>query len=166
MQENFTHFDQQGRAKMVDVSAKSLTVREAQARGSVKMAAATVELIKAGRLAKGDVLAVAQVAAIMAVKETSRLIPLTHPLPISGVEVDFALNAKQGEIEACVNVKTTAPTGVEMEALTGVTAALLTIYDMTKAVDKEMTLDNIRLVEKKGGRSGHYQREGEKPWVR
>lgn len=164
MGQEFSHFDHQGRGKMVDISAKEITNRVAQARGTIKMQMETLELISQGKLTKGDVLAVAQVAAVMAVKEASRLIPLAHTLPISGVEVDFNLQAKTGEIEVCVTVKTTGQTGVEMEALTGVSVALLTIYDMAKAVDKQMVLDNIRLVEKWGGRSGHYWREGERQW--
>ena len=110
-------------------------------------------------MAKGDVLAVAQVAAIMAVKETGRLIPMAHPLPITGTAVDFHLSETESKIEIGVRVKVNGPTGVEMEALTGVAAAALTIYDMCKAVDKEMVIQNIRLMEKKGGRSGHYRRE-------
>lgn len=164
MGQDFSHFDQQGRAKMVDISTKEITNRMAEARGTIKMQQETLELIREGSMAKGDVLAVAQVAAVMAVKETSRLIPMTHPLAISGVEVDFNLWANTGEVEACVTVKTTGRTGVEMEALTGVSVALLTIYDMAKAVDKNMVLGNIRLVEKAGGRSGHYLREGEGSW--
>lgn len=154
-----THFDRAGRARMVDVSAKEQTIREAYARGEIVLAPATLSRIREGSLAKGDVLGVAQVAAVMAVKETGRLIPMCHPLNISGVEVDFTLNDEQSTVEIGVRVKLTGQTGVEMEALTGVGVAALTIYDMCKAADKTMVIQNIRLVEKKGGRSGHYCRE-------
>ncbi len=155
-----THFDQSGRPKMVDVSAKNQTIREAYARGEIIMHPETLKQVMAGTMAKGDVLGVAQVAAVMAVKETGRLIPMAHPLGISGVEVDF--NPQKGDparIEIGVRVKLAGQTGVEMEALTGVSIAALTIYDMCKAIDKNMTITNIRLIEKKGGRSGHYRRE-------
>ncbi len=157
---NLTHFDHSGRPRMVDVSAKEQSLREAYACGEISMAAETLAMVKAGRMAKGDVLAVAQVAAIMAVKETGRLIPMAHPLGISGVEVDFkTVQTPEPKIEIGVRVKLTGQTGVEMEALTGVSLAALTIYDMCKAVDKNMVIRNIRLMEKKGGRSGHYRRE-------
>ena len=156
-------FDASGRPRMVDISAKGETMREAYARGEIVMAPSTLAQVKAGTMAKGDVLAVAQVAAIMAVKETGRLIPMAHPLGVSGVEVDFNLE-EENKIEIGVRVKLIGRTGVEMEALTGVSVAALTIYDMCKAVDKSMVIQNIRLVEKKGGRSGHYRREGEKTW--
>ncbi len=156
---NLTHFDNSGRPRMVDVSAKEPSLREACAGGEVKMAAKTLRLVKAGHMAKGDVLAVAQVAAVMAVKETGRLIPMAHPLDISGVDVNFeTVENPEPKIEIRVRVKLTGQTGVEMEALTGVSIAALTIYDMCKAVDKNMTIQNIRLLEKKGGRSGHYCR--------
>ncbi|MBM4236573.1 MAG: cyclic pyranopterin monophosphate synthase MoaC [Firmicutes bacterium] len=159
-EKNLTHFDHSGRPRMVDVSAKEQSLREAYACGEITMAAETLELVKGGRMAKGDVLAVAQVAAVMAVKETGRLIPMAHPLGISGVEVDFKLTAEpEPKIEIGVWVKLTGQTGVEMEALTGVSIAALTIYDMCKAVDKNMVIKNIRLMQKKGGRSGHYRRE-------
>lgn len=154
-----THFDQAGRPKMVDVSEKNETVREAYARGEIIMGSETLSLVISGRMAKGDVLSVAQVAAVMAVKETGRLIPMAHPLGVSGVEVYFNPVEKESKIEIGVRVKLTGQTGVEMEALTGVSVAALTIYDMCKAIDKEMVIQNIRLVEKKGGRSGHYRRE-------
>lgn len=157
--DSLTHFDTYGRARMVDVSAKPETIREAYAKGEIVMAPPTLERIKEGSLAKGDVLGVAQVAAIMAVKETSRLIPMAHPLPISGVEVEFNLQPESNLVEIGVKVRVTGQTGVEMEALTGVSAAALTIYDMCKAVDKGMIIQNIRLLEKKGGRSGHWRRE-------
>lgn len=157
--EHLTHFDEGGRARMVDVTAKAATVREAAARGEIRMERRTLELVKAGRMAKGDVLAVAQVAAVTGVKETARLIPLCHPLPIGAVSAEFTIEEEAGKIEAVVTVKLTGQTGVEMEALTGVSAALLTIYDMCKAADKNMVIGNIHLVEKKGGRSGHYLRQ-------
>jgi len=155
-----THFDQAGRAHMVDVSEKDSTFRVAVARGEVRMRPATLRLIKEGRLKKGDVLAVAQVAAVMAVKETSRLIPMCHPLPITGVSVEFRPDEEESKIEIRVEVKLTGQTGVEMEALTGVSVAALTIYDMCKAVDQGMEITGIHLVEKSGGRSGRFSWEG------
>jgi cyclic pyranopterin phosphate synthase len=157
--EELSHFDSQGRARMVDVTDKEITAREAEARGEITMAKETIALVKAGKMAKGDVLAVAQVAAVMGVKETSRLIPMCHPLLISGVSTDFVIDEEASKIEAIVRVKITGQTGVEMEALTGANIALLTIYDMCKAVDKNMVMGNVRLMEKSGGRSGHYTRK-------
>ena len=159
-----THFDINGQARMVDVTEKSVTRREAEACGEISMARETLQLVQAGRLKKGDVLAVAQGAAIMGVKETGRLIPMCHPLVIGGVSADFRIDDVKCIVEARVRVHLTGQTGVEMEALTGVNIALLTIYDMCKAVDKNMVIGNIRLLEKKGGKSGHYLREGEKAW--
>lgn len=157
---DLTHFDPAGRPRMVDVSAKDQSLREAYACGEILMTAETLARVRAGSMSKGDVLGVAQVAAVMAVKETGRLIPMAHPLGISGVEVDFnPLDKPEPKIEIGVRVKLTGQTGVEMEALTGVSVAALTIYDMCKAVDKNMVIQNIRLIEKKGGRSGHYRRE-------
>lgn len=172
-----THFDASGRARMVDVGDKTVTERWAVARGEVRMAPATLALIRAGRVAKGDVLAVAQVAGIMAAKETARLVPMCHPLLLDGVEMSFALDDGDGSesgargaaadaggsarvrIEA--RVRTTGKTGAEMEALTAVAVAGLTIYDMCKAVDRGMVIGEVRLVEKAGGKSGHWQRKGE-----
>ncbi|HHX59091.1 MAG TPA: cyclic pyranopterin monophosphate synthase MoaC [Candidatus Moranbacteria bacterium] len=154
-----THLDKAGRPRMVDVSGKKSTHREAYAAGEIAIAPQTLVRIREGTMKKGDILAVAQVAAIMAVKDTGRLIPLAHPLNISGVDVDFKLNERESKIEIGVRVKLTGQTGVEMEALTGVSAAALTIYDMCKAIDKNMLIGNIRLLEKKGGRSGSYRRE-------
>jgi cyclic pyranopterin phosphate synthase len=154
---DLTHFDSQGNARMVDVSEKPVTNREAVAKGIITVSRETIHLIRTRRIPKGDVFAIAEVAAILAVKETSRLIPLCHPLPISGVDVFFEIQ-EPNSIEATVRVKTTAQTGVEMEALTGVQIALLTLYDMCKAVDRGMTIGHIRLVEKSGGRSGHFLR--------
>ena len=156
----FTHIDSQGRPRMVDVSEKPHTLREAYASGEITMARKTLQMIKEGASKKGDVLAVAQVAAVLGVKETGRLIPMAHPLNITGVEVDFKpLDEPEPKIIIGVKVRLSAQTGVEMEALTGVSLAALTIYDMCKAVDKEMVIQNIRLLEKKGGRSGHYLKE-------
>jgi molybdenum cofactor biosynthesis protein MoaC/molybdopterin-guanine dinucleotide biosynthesis protein MobB len=159
--EVLTHFNQQGRAHMVDVTSKDVTTREAIARGEVWMKEETLKLVAQGKMAKGDVLAVAQVAGIMGVKETSRLIPMCHPLNIGSVNIEFNLDQKKNKVDIECRVKITGQTGVEMEALTGVNIAALTIYDMCKAVDKNMVINNIRLVRKTGGKSGTYQREGE-----
>lgn len=150
----FTHFDSSGRARMVDVSAKPETERKAVARGEIRMRPETLSLIKEGRIAKGDVLAVAQVAGIMAAKRTSELIPMCHPLMITSAGLAFGLDEDQSLVEIEATVKTTGPTGVEMEALTAVSVAALTIYDMCKAVERGMVIDRIRLVHKSGGRSG------------
>jgi cyclic pyranopterin phosphate synthase len=155
--EALSHFDRAGRARMVDVGRKVETERIAVASGRVRMARETVELIKEGRAAKGDVLAVAQVAAVMGAKRTPDFIPMCHPLLLTGIEVAFALADDEVGIEA--TVKTLGRTGVEMEALTAVSAAALTIYDMLKAVDRGMTITDIRLELKEGGRSGHWSRE-------
>ena len=152
--EDFTHIDEQGRPKMVDVSAKADTQREAVAKGVVRMQAATLERIKKGQMTKGDVLAVAQLAGITAAKQTPHLIPLCHPLLIDEVKVEFKLDEKNSAVEITATVKSTGKTGVEMEALTATAVAALTIYDMGKAVDRGMKIDNIRLVKKTGGKSG------------
>jgi len=149
-----THFDFEGKVHMVDITEKPPTERVAVARGTVAMKAATLELIKQGEMKKGDVLAVAQLAGIMAAKQTPQLIPLCHPLPISSVDVDLKPDEKRSAVEITATVKTTAQTGVEMEALTAVTVAALTIYDMCKAVDRAMRIESIRLARKSGGRSG------------
>ena len=154
----FTHFDEQGNARMVDVTAKGETVREAVAKGRIRVSEECFEKIREGTMAKGDVLGVARVAGIMATKRTSELIPLCHPLPLSKLTVDFHLLPEQQAVEAVCTARTIGVTGVEMEALTGVSAALLTIYDMCKAVDKGMEMGEIHLVEKTGGKSGHYVR--------
>ena len=146
MAEELSHLNARGEARMVDVSAKPLMVRRAVAEGRIRMAPATLALIQSGGLPKGDVLATARIAGIQAAKETARLIPLCHPLPLAAVEVGFVFEAEALLITAAV--KTSAPTGVEMEALTAVSVAGLTLYDMCKAVDKAMVLDGIRLVEK------------------
>jgi len=151
-----THLDEQGRARMVDVGAKPVTAREAVARGEVQMQLATLRLIVAGKVLKGDVLAVARVAGIMAAKRTHELIPLCHPLPISFVGLDFDLReeADSGVVAIEAAARTAAQTGVEMEALTAVSVAALTIYDMCKAVDRTMRVTDVRLARKSGGKSG------------
>ena len=157
-----THFDAHGQAHMVDVGAKPATHRVAVASGRIEMLPATLALIESGSAKKGDVLGIARIAGIMAAKKTSDLIPLCHPLALSRVAIDFeAVRADAAGADAVIctaTVETTGPTGVEMEALTGVSTALLTIYDMCKAVDKGMELGEIHLVEKTGGKSGHYIR--------
>ncbi|WP_167758848.1 cyclic pyranopterin monophosphate synthase MoaC [Thermaerobacter sp. FW80] len=158
----WTHLDAAGRAQMVDTSGKAVTVREAVARGRVRMAPTTLARLRAGDVPKGDVWAVARVAGILAAKETGRLIPLCHPLPLDTVAVDFRLTQDAVEIQA--TVRTAARTGVEMEALTAVAVAALTLVDMGKALDKGMVVEGIRLVRKTGGRSGDYWRAGEPPW--
>lgn len=155
---NLTHFDAAGNAVMVDVSEKPVTARQAVARGIITMNAEAFTAVERGTVKKGDVLGVARIAGIMATKRTSELIPLCHPLPLTKVSVDFTLLPERQAVEAVCTVKTTGVTGVEMEAITGVSTALLTIYDMCKAVDKGMELGEIGLVEKTGGKSGHYVR--------
>jgi len=153
-----THLDEQGRARMVDVSDKDVTRREATARALVRMQRATAELIASGGVAKGDVLAVAQVAGVMAAKKTSDLIPLCHPLPISGVDMDFQLDTERAELEIRATVRVTGRTGVEMEALTAAAVAALTVYDMCKAVDRGMSIHTVELLHKAGGKSGEFRR--------
>jgi cyclic pyranopterin monophosphate synthase len=155
---DLTHFDEHGHARMVDVGAKPATERVAVARGVVEMQAATLATIASGGAAKGDVLGVARVAGIMAAKRTHELIPLCHPLLLTRVSVDFALEQAPPRVEITATVATTGPTGVEMEALTAVSVAALTIYDMVKAVDRGMTIGAIRLTRKSGGRSGLFER--------
>ena len=150
-----THLDAEGAARMVDISAKAATAREATATGRIVMSAEAAGAIRAGAVKKGDVLAVARVAGIMAAKKTSDLIPLCHPLPISGVTLDVDVDA--GGVTATATVRTTHVTGVEMEALTAVSVALLTVYDMAKALDRTMTIGEVRLLAKSGGRSGDYR---------
>ncbi len=152
-----SHVDAEGRVRMVDVGAKAVTRREAVARGSITIAADALALIREGRVAKGDPLQAARIAGIMAAKRTADLIPLCHPLPLSHVEVDLQERPDGYDIEAVA--RTTAQTGVEMEALTAVAAAALTVYDMVKAVDKTMVIGEIRVMRKAGGRSGEYRRE-------
>jgi cyclic pyranopterin phosphate synthase len=156
MTEKLTHFDERGRARMVDVADKPETRRRAVASGWIRMLPATLEVIRSGTARKGDVLGVARVAAIQAAKRTSELIPLCHPVPLTSVAVDFSLDEALSRVECRATVECTAKTGVEMEALTAVQVGLLTIYDMCKAVDRGMTLEAIRLLEKHGGKSGTY----------
>lgn len=156
---SLSHLDEQGRARMVDVSAKDVTAREATARGRVVMDPATLAMIVEGRAPKGDVFATARIAGIMAAKRTHDLIPLCHPLPISGVTVDLAPSAGGDAVEIEATVRVTGQTGVEMEALTAVTVAALTVYDMCKAVERGMRIEDVRLAAKSGGRSGDYRAE-------
>jgi len=159
-----THLNAQGRARMVDVSAKPPTLRTAVARGWVRMSEATLRLIDDREIKKGDVLAVAQVAGIMAAKRTPELIPMCHPLLLAGVDLDFRLDFAHSRVEIEASVRTSGPTGVEIEALTAVAVAGLTIYDMCKAVDRGMVIGEVRLVLKRGGKSGEFKREGEEKW--
>jgi len=156
----FTHFDEEGRARMVDVSAKDATARTAIASGAVRMAPETLAMVRDGTAKKGDVLGVAQLAGIMAAKRTSELIPLCHPLPLSSVEVQLDCDETAGAVTITATCRTTGQTGVEMEALTAVSAAALTVYDMCKAVDRSMELTDIRLERKEGGKSGTWARDG------
>lgn len=151
-----THFNEEGRARMVDVTEKAVTHRTAAAGGEIHMAPETLAQIRAGTLKKGDVLAVAQVAGIQAAKHCWELIPMCHPLPLTGIDIAFSLSDAPCMVEIRAAVTCTGVTGVEMEALTAVSAAALTIYDMCKAVQKDMRIGNIRLLEKSGGKSGHY----------
>ena len=152
-----THFNEQGRARMVDVSEKAVTYRTAKAAGRVWMNPETLEKVRQGSMAKGDVLAVAQGAGIMAAKRTWELIPMCHPLPLTSINITFAFQDNALDIQA--QVKCSGETGVEMEALTAVSAAALTVYDMCKAVQRDMVIDQIRLLEKTGGKSGVFRRE-------
>ena len=152
----WTHFDENGNARMVDVTEKNPTIRTATAVGSLLVSEEVLSAIKGHEIKKGDVLTVAQVAGIMAVKQTSHLIPMCHPLPIQKCSVAYELDEINGIIRAFCTVKTEGKTGVEMEALTGVQVTLLTIYDMCKAIDKHMVMSNIHLVEKTGGKSGDF----------
>jgi cyclic pyranopterin phosphate synthase len=168
---DFTHFDEQGAAVMVDVSAKDSTVRTAVAKGDITVGAETLAAIRGGTAKKGDVLGVARIAGIMAAKKTADIIPLCHPLRFDACAIDFSVIEAPGDatggganlprIEAVCSVKLSGKTGAEMEALMGVSAALLTIYDMCKALDRGMVLGNIRLWEKSGGKSGHFFRSTE-----
>jgi cyclic pyranopterin phosphate synthase len=156
MTEKLTHFDAAGQAHMVDVGAKAETHRVAVAAGRIRMRPETFAMVVAGSAKKGDVLGVARIAAIQAAKRTSELIPLCHPVPLTSVAIEFATDAAASAVECRATVECTARTGVEMEALTAVNVALLTIYDMAKAVDRGMVLGEIRLLEKRGGKSGDY----------
>ncbi|MET1113757.1 MAG: cyclic pyranopterin monophosphate synthase MoaC [Comamonas sp.] len=152
-----THFDAQGQAHMVDVAAKPATHRIAIAEGRIEMLPATFALVASGTAKKGDVLGIARIAGIMAAKKTSELIPLCHPLALTRVAVDFTLLEADNAVECRATVETVGPTGVEMEALTAVQIALLTIYDMCKAADRGMTITGVRVLEKHGGKSGSWQ---------
>ena len=154
-----THFDHQGQAHMVDVAAKSETHRIARAAGTIRMAPATLALIAAGEAKKGDVIGIARIAAIQAAKRTAELIPLCHPLPLTRVAVDFTLDDAASAVHCEVTAETVGRTGVEMEALAAVSVGLLTVYDMAKAVDRGMVIRDIRLDEKRGGKSGHFKRK-------
>ena len=154
-----THVDSTGRARMVDVGDKPITERTAVAKGEIHMLKATFDLIRDGTLKKGDVLTVAQIAGIIAAKRTSDLIPLCHPLPLSKVDVELALDESLPGVVITATVKTSGKTGVEMEALTAVSVAALTVYDMAKAAEKTMRIQNIRLMEKRGGQSGDVVNE-------
>lgn len=151
-----THFDAEGQAHMVDVGAKTATHRVARARGSIRMRPETLALIASGQARKGDVIGVARIAAIQATKRTSELIPLCHPLPITHVAVEFEVDAVGSAVHCTAQVETFGSTGVEMEALTAVQVGLLTVYDMCKAVDRGMVIGDIRLLEKRGGKSGDW----------
>lgn len=157
---SLTHFDDQGQAHMVDVSAKPATLRVAVAQGCIRMAPDTLRTIMQGNAGKGDVLGIARIAAIQGAKRTADLIPLCHPLPLSKVAVELECQEALPGVVCRVTAQTVGPTGVEMEALTAVQVGLLTIYDMCKAMDRGMTITDVALLEKRGGRSGHWQRDG------
>ena len=154
-----THFNQAGEAHMVDIADKPASARRAIASGRILMQADTLELILSGGHKKGDVLGVARIAGIMATKRTAELVPMCHPLALTHVSVEFETDAQAGAIECTVTAETTGQTGVEMEALNGVQLSLLTIYDMCKAVDRGMVISDVRLLQKSGGKSGHWQRD-------
>jgi cyclic pyranopterin phosphate synthase len=156
MAQKLTHFDERGAAHMVDVGSKPETHRVAVATGSISMRPETFELVRSGTAKKGDVLGVARVAGIQAAKRTSELVPLCHPVPLTSVAVEFTLDEAAARVDCRATVECTARTGVEMEALVAVQVGLATIYDMCKAVDRGMVMDRIRVVEKRGGKSGTY----------
>jgi len=158
-EDRLTHIDEAGRPHMVDITGKPDTFRMAVARGTVRMQPATYRLIRQGGIAKGDVLAAAQLAGIMAAKRTPDLIPLCHPILLENIDIEFSPDEKTGTIEITTTVKSSGKTGVEMEAMTATAVAALTIYDMCKAVDRGMKIDNIRLVKKSGGKSGQIELE-------
>ncbi len=157
--EDFSHFNKNGRARMVDVSEKSDTARTAVASGRVLVNAETFKLIKSGGVKKGDVLAVAQVGGIMGAKHTSDIIPMCHPIMISGIDLDISLCEEKHSVEIIATTKCTGATGVEMEALTAVSVAALTVYDMCKAVQRDIEISDIRLLKKTGGKSGAFERK-------
>ena len=155
---DLSHVDGEGRARMVDVSGKDVTVRMARATGAIRMQRETLEAIQANTIAKGDVLGVARLAGIMAAKRTSELIPLCHPIPLSDIRIDITLDDALPGLRVEATAKTAAQTGVEMEAIIAVSVTLVTVYDMAKAVDRSMVIGEILLAEKLGGRSGHWSR--------
>jgi cyclic pyranopterin monophosphate synthase len=157
MTRDLTHIDKDGNAVMVDVSAKPATERVATAKGSIVMQPATLARISAGGIKKGDVLGIARIAGIMAAKRTHELIPLCHPLALTSVAVDLVADTRRSAVDIVATVKVNGPTGVEMEALTAASVAALTVYDMCKAIDRGMTISDIRLVHKSGGKSGTYE---------
>ncbi len=161
MPNDLSHFDKDGRVKMVDVTAKDITHRIAIAQGCVRMHRDTLALVKSGAAKKGDVITVAEIAGIMATKRTADLIPLCHPLPITGAKLEISFDDKLPGLSVRAGVKTTGQTGIEMEALTAVSVACLTIYDMLKAVDRSMVIERIELLEKSGGKSGTYRKSSE-----
>jgi cyclic pyranopterin phosphate synthase len=156
----FTHINEEGRAKMVDVSEKCDSVRVAVAVGSISMKRETIQRIVDGSISKGDVLAVAQVGGIMGAKSTSQIIPMCHAIMISGCDISFKIDIENNKVEITATTKTVGKTGIEMEALTAVSVAALTIYDMCKAIDREMIINNISLLKKSGGKSGVFERKG------
>ena len=160
----FSHFNDQGRARMVDVTEKAPTFRRAAAAGEVQVSKETLTAIREGKLKKGDVLAVAQVAGIQAAKHCWELIPMCHPVPLTGVDIRFSLVEDPCRVEILAEVSCTGPTGVEMEALTAVSAAALTVYDMCKALQRDMRIEHIRLLAKSGGRSGDFRAEEGSEW--
>ena len=160
----FSHFNDQGRARMVDVTEKAATFRRAAAAGEVWVSKETLTAIREGKLKKGDVLAVAQVAGIQAAKHCWELIPMCHPVPLTGVDIRFSLSEDPCRVEILAEVSCTGPTGVEMEALTAVSAAALTVYDMCKALQRDMRIEHIRLLAKSGGRSGDFRAEEGSEW--
>lgn len=163
MSDKLTHFDSDGRVNMVDVSNKKTTNRVAVAAGQVRMQSNTLALVQSGKSKKGDVITISEIAGVMATKRTADLIPLCHPLPITGAKVSITLDENLPGLLVSARVKTTGQTGVEMEALTAVSVACLTIYDMLKAVDKAMVIENIELREKSGGKSGTYVKDSRRP---
>ncbi len=154
----FTHFNEQKRAKMVDVSHKDVSVRIARAYGEVKLSKDAYEAVKEGRVKKGDVLAVAQVGGIMGAKKTPYLIPMCHPLPVEGIDINFEMDDDRNVIKIFSETKVSSKTGIEMEAITAVSIAALTIYDMCKAIDRSIEINNIYLLHKEGGKSGTFDR--------
>ncbi len=154
-----SHFDNKGSARMIDISSKKISKRIAIASSKIFMKKNTFEMVKDGSHKKGDVLAIARIAAIMSVKKTHEIIPLCHPLNVEAVEINFSLNKKEFSVESLITCKTTNKTGIEMEALTAVSVAALTIYDMCKSVDKSMKIESIMLMHKSGGRTGTYNKK-------